>query len=124
MYYVKQLKEVVSPIKAVPLLALSLPGEKFKNCGKKKFEKSGMQTCFGASSDIMQWRPVEGPLWRQESTELGLAGLPGGRKAKMLETRRERSTDGTSSRFTWVVVEGQHSHKTAGGQRREAAGFD
>lgn len=39
-------------------------------------------------------------------------------EGKDARDKKERSTDGTSSQIHWVVVEGQHSHKTAGGQRR------
>ena len=54
-----------------------------------------------------------------ESAEAGLAGLPGGREGRDARDRgRSRTQVGLVHRFTWVVVEGRHSHNTAEGQRR------
>ena len=85
---------------------------------EKKFEKSGMQTCLGQSSDIVsgmetKWRVHCGGRKHRAGTGRAARG-----RQRCLRQRRSRARTGLVHRFTWVVVEGQHSHKTAEGQRR------
>lgn len=77
---------------------------------------------FGAKQCHSKWHgdQEEGPLWRQKAQRWDWQGCQEEGKAKMLETREgaEHRWVGLVHRFTWVVVEGQHSHNTAEGQRR------
>lgn len=79
-----------------------------------------MQTCLGQSSDIVsgmetKWRAHCGG--RKHRAGTGRAARRKGRQ-RCSRQRRSGAQTGLVHRFTWVVVEGQHSHKTAGGQRR------
>lgn len=85
-----------------------------------------MQTCLRQSSDIVsgmetKWRPTV----EAESTELGLAGLPGGRKAKMLGNK-----EGAEHRRDYAQIHlggcgrADTVPASTGGAKEEAAGFD
>lgn len=67
---------------------------------------------------------MEGPLWRQKAQSWDWQGCQEEGKAKMLETKKERSTDGTSSQIHLGGCGRTAQSQNCQRAKEEAAGFD